>query len=202
MLKENNTRKGFFERAEFLKLRMDLPAYLRPVVTFAYRCGWRRGGIVNLTWDKVDLNQGVVRLDPGETKNGQAREVYLNEECLRDNMLLYASLGVCKYFFRRKGRKIGNFRKSWATACKIAKVGDRIFHDLRRTTVRNLVRSGVPERVAMQITGHRTRAVFDRYNIVNSDDLRKATEKRSNYEILYVGQGKVAGEAEKVKASA
>jgi integrase len=202
MLKENNTRKGFFERDEYLKLKAALPFYLRPMLTFGYMYGWRRGEIRNLTWDKVDLNQGVVRLDPGETKNDQAREVYLNEECLRDFAFLYATRGNCKYVFHWKGRKIGAFRKTWASAYRKIGLEERLFHDLRRTAVRNLIRSGVQERVAMQITGHRTRAVFDRYNIVSSDDLRKATEKRNNYEILYVGQERVAGEAEKVSASA
>ena len=187
MLKESNTRKGFFERDEYLKLKAALPFYLRPILTFGYMYGWRRGEIRNLTWDQVDLTQGVVRLEPGMAKNEQAREVYLNEECLRDLVFLYATRGNCKYVFHWRGRKIGDFRKTWASAYRKIGLKEKLFHDLRRTAVRDLVRSGVPERVAMQITGHRTRAVFDRYNIVSSDDLRKATEKRSNYETLYVG---------------
>ncbi len=69
MLKESNVRKGFFEHEEFISLRKVLPDFLRPVITFAYHTGWRKEEIVKLTWDRVDLKQGIIRLDPGETKN-------------------------------------------------------------------------------------------------------------------------------------
>ncbi len=80
MLRENNARKGFFEHDEFLALRNALPAYLKGVVTFAYKVGWRHSEITGPTWKQVDRQLGIVRLEVGETKNSEGRTVYLDEE--------------------------------------------------------------------------------------------------------------------------
>ena len=185
MLKENNVRKGFFEREDFVAVRNALPEYLKPVVTFAYNTGWRRSEVLNLTWRSVDLKEGMVRLDPGETKNDEGRAVYLDDELL-DVMedLQRKKVFGCPYVFHRNGSQIRDFRSAWSNAFKEAKIPVMLFHDLRRTAVRNMVRAGIPERVAMTISGHKTRSVFDRYNIVSPEDLKEAARKRQAFNDL------------------
>ena len=187
MLRENNVRKGFFEHGDFIKLRGALPNHLQGFITFAYKTGWRLGEVEELTWDKVDLKHGVVRLDPGDAKNSEPRTIAVDSELLeilKQQWKLRGKSGsVLPFvFLNAKGTdRVKQFCKSWKTACKDAKIGKRLFHDFRRSAVRNMVRAGVPERVAMTISGHKTRSVFERYNIVNEEDLRHAAQKQSDY---------------------
>ena len=187
MLKENNVRKGFFEEGEFQALRSALPSYLQGFVTFAYKTGWRVSEIGGLTWSQVDLANGIVRLEAGQTKNDEGRTVHLDDELRevfqtqwdarknREKLTPYV-------FVNESGTdRIKDFRGAWATACEDAKIGKRLFHDFRRTAVRNMVRAGIPERVAMMVSGHKTRSVFERYNIVSDTDLKLASQKMETY---------------------
>jgi integrase len=179
LVKEDNTRRGFFEHGEFLALRDTLPSYLKGFVTFAYYTGWRRSEIFSLQWSQVDLEEGIVRLEPGDTKNSEGRTLYLEPALLElmRNLKRKQRLG-CPYVFHLSGKRIGDFRDAWSRACQIARTPGMLFHDFRRTAIRNMIRAGIPERVAMTISGQKTRAVFDRYNIVSQDDLKEAASKR------------------------
>jgi integrase len=81
-----------------------------------------------------------------------------------------------EFIFGRKGKRMATFRVTWARACRSAGCPGRLFHDLRRTGIRNLIRAGVSRKVAMAISGHRTESVFNRYDITAGDDLREAIE--------------------------
>jgi integrase len=186
MLKEAPPRRGFFERSQFEAMRRHLSDALRLVVTFAYLTGWRiPSEVLTLTWSQVSFVEGNVRLEPGTTKNDEGRTFPLTAELRAllenqraDTEALQRETGqIIPYVFHRGGKPIRDFRGAWRTACKRAGVPGRIPHDFRRTAIRNMVRDGVPERVAMQLSGHRTRSVFERYNIVSPGDLDAARDK-------------------------
>jgi integrase len=192
MLAEDNVRKGFFEHEDYLDLLKALPTELRPVLVFAYYTGCRKGEILSLQWSQVDLVEQVVRLEAGTTKNDEARLIPLAPDLHKVLNMQKATRDEqypnCPWVFFRDGEQILDFRGAWEEACKNAKIWDtqaekptKLFHDLRRTGVRNLVRAGVPEAVAMKISGHKTRSVFERYNIVTEADLKSAAQRLGAY---------------------
>lgn len=186
---------GFFERADFEAVRRQLRPDLQLAVTIAHSYGWRmQSEVLTLTLSQVDLSAGTLRINPGGSKTGEGRIVYLSaevrvmlEEQLERVRTLSRRLGrVIPYLFphllngRFHGERIRDLRKSWASACNAAGLSGMLRHDLRRTAARNLIRSGVPEVVSMKITGHRTRSVFDCYNIVSPADLQDAARKMAD----------------------
>lgn len=182
LLEENNSRRGFLDHGGFLALRDALPAHLKDPVTFLYLSGWRVSEMRTLEWRDVDLADHQVRLRPEESKNKRGRVLPLRGE-LREifGRARQNRRAECPFVFHDEGEPIGDFRKAWNTACKKAGVSRIIVHDLRRTAVRNMVRAGIPERVAMELSGHKTRRIFDRYNIVSDEDLNAATDRLEDH---------------------
>ena len=186
----DNVRQGFFEPRDVEAVVAALPEALGDVVRFAYLTGWRRGEIAGLTWADVDRERTMLRLRPEASKNRHGRAVAL-EGALAVVIerrwlarLFVDSAGavrVADRVFHRDGRAVGDFRRAWAKACRAAGLEGRLFHDLRRSAVRNMVRAGVSETVAMKVSGHRTRSMFDRYNITSTRDLREAMRKVEAY---------------------
>ena len=192
MLQEAAPRAGFFEREQYESVLRHLPAELRPVVSFTYITGWRMADeVLPLEWRQVDFDAGEVRLEPGTTKNKEGRtfpftaelRTVLTAQHAEHERLKKAGYIFPKVFFRevaegrggdKKPKAITSLNKAWKVACRAAGCPGRIPHDMRRSAVRNLVRAGISERVAMMLTGHKTRSVFERYNITSPGDLRDA----------------------------
>jgi integrase len=189
MLREDNARAGFFERGEFEAVATNLPALVADIARFAYSSGWRKGEILGLRWEMVDRAAGEVRLRT--SKNGEGRTLPLEIGELRQIVERRWAARECttpegvpalsEYVFHVGGRPVVDFKRSWATACKAAGVPGKLFHDLRRTAVRDLIRGEVHQAVAMQITGHKTDAIFRRYNITSDDDKREALRRLAAY---------------------
>ena len=175
-----NARSRIISRDEFKDMLNDAPLHLRQILATAYYTGMRKGEILNLIWDKVDLKGRLIYLSAADTKDKESRKVPICDD-------LYAILMEVPraihdpHVFLYKGSPVKDIRTGLRKACDSAKVpygrfikSGFIFHDLRHTFNTNMRKAGVPESVIMEITGHSTREMFDRYNTIDDEDIRKA----------------------------
>jgi len=193
-LADDQPRSGFLGVTDFQVFHEELRSLdpnIADLVAFLYITGWRCGEALGLTWERVDWEGKMLRLDVGTTKNAEGRLFPFGahpalEELLRHRLKRTEQAQLCRgqrvpSVFHRNGRVIKDFRTVWRRACRRTGHNSLVPHDMRRSAVRNFVRAGIPERVAMRLSGHKTRSVFDRYNIVDESDLAAGVAKLSAY---------------------
>lgn len=207
---KDNVRKGFFSNEEFRRVYAQLPADIRDFALFGYLTGWRKGEIASLTWYDVEENVIRLRGENSKNREPRSVVIAgeLVELIERRKQARPVNNTLTKFVFHRDGQQVREFRKTWASACVAAGLGKmvcrkcgtegssrrcsrckttscdytgRLVHDLRRSAVRSMVRSGVPQSVAMKISGHKTASMFRRYDIANEEDLRAALESVQRY---------------------
>jgi integrase len=190
MLEKSRPRQGFLDPAEFEQLHAALPEYLRDVIRFLYLSGWRKNEALTLEHRDVELDRdkrgaiigGMIHLRAEQSKTKETRTLPLSDDLLAIMGRADAARSLaCPFVFALDGKKLPSFRKTWRTVCKAAGLSALLIHDLRRSSIRNLVRAGVPESVAMGFSGHRTRAIFDNYDVLDKKDLEAAMTKVSAY---------------------
>lgn len=171
-LPEGEPRKGFMKPELYRSLLLELPDELRLLFVIAYHVGLRRGALLRIRWSQVDLDAACIWME-GKRVNRKPEPVAVP---IYGDMAKFLSIQPkdSDYVFARGSRPIKTFRESWNQACQRAGIPNLLFHDLRRTAIRNLRRAGVAETVIMKITGHRTRSVFERYNITDQSDTQQA----------------------------
>lgn len=177
-LRESDPRSGWLDDVQYEALQDNAKhVWLRGFLAVAFNFGFRKSELLSLRVKQVNLKDRTIQLLPGTTKNDKGRTVRMTED-------VYGRLAPCvkdkkpddAVFTWENGDPVKDFRVAWDNMCQAAKVQVDP-HDFRRTAVRNLVRSGVSEKVAMRISGHVTRSVFDRYDIGSEDDLVDAAKK-------------------------
>jgi integrase len=203
---QGNERRGFVEQPDYRKLA-ELAAkqlWLRGLLALAYTYGFRKAELLGMRCSQVDLLNDTICLYAGETKNGEGRIVALTRECRDLVVELRKGKQPEDYLLTRGNREpIRDLRGTWDVLVKAAGLPGLLLHDFRRSAVRNMIRAGVPQKTAREISGHKTDAVFNRYNIVSEADIRDAARKLEARLVIHssfiVGQ-KADSEKEKENA--
>lgn len=174
MLPEADPREGMLTHEQYRAVRDALPPYARLALVIGYHTGARKGEIVKILRASVDLKAGRIEIPARAAKNKRARYLPVYGQMAAEiEMAIAAGNPACPFLIQREGAALHDFEKAWSTACELAKVPDALFHDLRRTALTNMIEAGFSEKEAMEISGHRTRAVFDRYHIVSARRMRE-----------------------------
>src|SRR5215831_19616949 len=168
---------------------MDLATgrlWLQGLMALGYNFGFRRGELLGnpkkgteaMRCKQVDLLNNTVTLYSGETKNDEGRMIALTDECrMLPTELRRGKKGDDYLFTRKNGEVVKDFRGTWDDLTEAVGVPGLLFHDFRRSSVRNMIRRGVPQKTAREISGHKTDAILDRYNIVSPADIQDAARK-------------------------
>lgn len=187
-LPENNRRLRYLSKDECRALLENCNEHLRSIVIFALNTGCRRGEILSLKWDNVDLKHGFIRLDM--TKNGERRDIPISDLLRPVFQGLTRRLGVPYVFFdAATGKPFQDVKRSFHTACKKARITDFHFHDLRHTFASHLVVAGVDITTVSKLLGHKSLTMTLRYSHLAPNHLQNAVnmlnitgeEKRTAY---------------------
>jgi len=180
--KNSNARDRVISRSEYENLFKNAAPHLKPILATGYYTGMREGEILSLTWDKVSLQDRIIRLKVGDTKDREARIIPIGDELysiLEDQSKVVPKEPEETHVFLYKGKPIRDIRTGLKDACKGAgiaygrfKDGGFVFHDLRHTFVTNMRKAGMHDGVTMGITGHSTEEMRKRYDRIDLDDLR------------------------------
>lgn len=174
LFRENNQRLRFLEREEINKLLDNCTEHLKPIVIVALHTGMRKGEILGLKWHDIDIKRNIIHLL--DTKNGEKREVPMNE------VVQKAVIGVLKHpdtqyiFCNKDGEPFGDIKKSWLTAVKKSGIVDFHFHDLRHTFASQLVMSGVDLNTVRELLGHKSLEMTLRYSHLSPDHKKRAVD--------------------------
>jgi integrase len=182
-LPEDNVRQGFMRVAEFTSLLAEITdSNVRDIIEFLYNSGWRSSEPRAMQWSWLDLDSWTVRLPAEYSKNKRPRILPL-EDTLRDIIKRRIKLRdiACPYVFHRAGKPIKSFRKAFQAAAKAIGQPGLVPHDMRRSAIRNFRKAGLSESDGMKLTGHKTRAVYDRYDIIDEEDSRQAMRRAQEY---------------------
>jgi integrase len=181
---EDNARDEILDPSQFEKLQLHSAEYLPPINLIAYATGMRWGEIINLTWNKVDLKSGFIRLKGENTKNRKGRLIPLDLfPGLREQFWeLHRVRSLhSHHVFLHGDRPIRSIKGAFKAAWRAAGITNFRFHDFRHTAITNLRRAGVDTLTIMQISGHQTMVCFTRYNSFREADLIVAAQKSNTY---------------------
>jgi integrase len=175
-LPENNVRMGFLEQEQYERLLEEVPASLKALFICGYHTGARKNELRRIQWPQVDFDAKLIRLSASQTKNKRPRTLPIYGDMTRwlQRQRETCPEGCPWVFHGTHGHPVDAHLIGWGDACKRAGLAGLLFHDLRRSAVRNMKRAGLQDLEAMRISGHKTRAIFDRYNIIDEDDLAAA----------------------------
>ena len=177
-----NERDRVLSSEEWDRLHAAAADHIQPVLLMAYQLGPRLGEILNLTWDRVDLHRGFIKLRSVDTKTKEPREIPITPMSSSHYGSCLRCVGLtCPYVFQFNGGAIKRIKRAFHTAVRKAGIENLRFHDLRHCAATNLRRAGVDTVTAMKIVGHKSEKMHRRYNSVSDGDLSTAARKLNSY---------------------